>query len=207
LCPVWVFQLLAFHSPPPKIGPLHAASFSYRYLPQRCSGQIATEPSPVDCFAFCFMVSLVSIYFVSFVLFCFDFPLYFVFVGFPCICFNVSLYCFPLFVLCFLVFTVLSIFSAPVSPLSIHCRAFFHAPTVSSFQRILQYTGSLARYRCLFPFFFIVSLLVISLVLIGLLLDVMLGPDLWVVDVSIILAFRTRRTSVGLEFSALSVKK
>jgi hypothetical protein len=79
----------------------------------------------------------------------------------------------------------------------------------------------LARDRCLFPCIFIVSLLVISHVSIGLLLGVMLGPDLWVMDVSIILAFGSRRTSVGLEvlspqcqgisvglgFSALSVKE
>jgi hypothetical protein len=65
----------------------------------------------------------------------------------------------------------------------------------------------LARDRCLFPCIFIISLLVISPVSIGLLLGVMLGPDLWVVDVSIILAFGSRRTSVGLGFLALSVKE
>jgi hypothetical protein len=36
---------------------------------------------------------------------------------------------------------------------------------------------------------------------------VMLGPDLWVVDVNVILAFGSRRTSVGLGFLTLSVKK
>jgi hypothetical protein len=55
--------------------------------------------------------------------------------------------------------------------------------------------------------YFIVSLLVVSHILIGLLLGVMFGPDLWVIDVSIILAFRSRRTSVGLKFSTLSVKE
>jgi hypothetical protein len=65
----------------------------------------------------------------------------------------------------------------------------------------------LACDLCLFPCIFIVSLLVISHVSIGLLLGVMLGPDLWVIDVSIILAFESRRTSVGLGFSALSVKE
>jgi hypothetical protein len=35
----------------------------------------------------------------------------------------------------------------------------------------------------------------------------MLDPDLWVVDVNVILAFGLRRTSVGLRFLALSVKK
>jgi hypothetical protein len=64
-----------------------------------------------------------------------------------------------------------------------------------------------AHDRCLFPYIFIASLLVISPVSIGLLLGVMLDPDLWVVDVSIILAFGSRRTSVGLGFSTLSVKE
>jgi hypothetical protein len=36
---------------------------------------------------------------------------------------------------------------------------------------------------------------------------VMLGPDLWVVDVNVILAFGSRRTSVSLGFLALNVKK
>jgi hypothetical protein len=35
----------------------------------------------------------------------------------------------------------------------------------------------------------------------------MLGPDLWVMNVNIILAFGSRRISVGLGFSALSVKE
>jgi hypothetical protein len=35
----------------------------------------------------------------------------------------------------------------------------------------------------------------------------MLGSDLWVVDVNVILAFGSRRTSVDLGFLALSVKK
>jgi hypothetical protein len=46
-------------------------------------------------FVLCF--SFVSLFF-SFV--CFDFPLFFVFVGFHCICFSISLHCFSLFVLC-----------------------------------------------------------------------------------------------------------
>jgi hypothetical protein len=59
----------------------------------------------------------------------------------------------------------------------------------------------------LFPCIFIVFLLIISLVSIGLLLSVMLSPVLWVVDINIILAFGSRMTSVGLGFSALSVKE
>jgi hypothetical protein len=49
LCaPVWVFWLLAFRSPPLEAGPLRTptASFSHSHLPQRCSSQIAPEPSP-----------------------------------------------------------------------------------------------------------------------------------------------------------------
>jgi hypothetical protein len=66
--------------------------------------------------------------------------------------------------------------------------------------------GLLARDRFYFPVF-LLFLLVISLVSISLLWGVMLGPDLWVVDVNAILAFGSRRTSVGLGFLALSVKK
>jgi hypothetical protein len=85
LCLVWVFRLSAFCNPPPEVGPLRAptASFSHRHLPHRCSGRIAPEPSPVECSAFSFMFYLVSLYLVSFVLFCFDFPLYFVLLDFP----------------------------------------------------------------------------------------------------------------------------
>jgi hypothetical protein len=54
---------------------------------------------------------------------------------------------------------------------------------------------------------FFIVLLVISLVSISLLWGVMLGLDLWVVDVNVIPAFGSRRTSVGLEFLAFSVKK
>jgi hypothetical protein len=35
---------------------------------------------------------------------CFVFSLYFVFAGFPCICFSISLYCSTLFVLCVFLF-------------------------------------------------------------------------------------------------------
>jgi hypothetical protein len=141
LCLVWVFRLSTFHSPPPEVGPLPAsiASFSHCHLLQRCSGQIAPEPSPVDCFAFCFMFYLVSLYFVHLFYFvllfiCILFLLGFLVFAlvFPCIA---SLCLFRVF---FFVFTVLPIFSAPVSSLSIHCRAFFRAPTASNFQRVLQ---------------------------------------------------------------------
>jgi ABC-type transport system involved in multi-copper enzyme maturation permease subunit len=67
--------------------------------------------------------------------------------------------------------------------------------------------GLLAHDRLLFSCIFIVFLLVISLVLIGLLLGVMFGLDLWVEDVNIILTFGSMRKSVGLGFSALSVKE
>jgi ABC-type sugar transport system permease subunit len=64
----------------------------------------------------------------------------------------------------------------------------------------------LARDRFYFPVF-LMFLLVISLVSISLLWGVMLDPDLWVVDVNVILAFGSRRTNIGLRFLALSVKK
>jgi hypothetical protein len=66
--------------------------------------------------------------------------------------------------------------------------------------------GLLARDRFYFPVF-LLFLLVISHVSNSLLWGVMLGPDLWVVDVNVILAFGSRRTSVGLGFLTLSVKK
>jgi hypothetical protein len=59
--------------------------------------------------------------------------------------------------------------------------------------------GLLARDRFYFPVFFL-FLLAISHVSIGLLLCVILGPNLWVVDMNVILAFKSRRTSVGLGF-------
>jgi hypothetical protein len=69
--PVWVLRLLAFCSPSPEAGSLCAPtmSFSHHHHHQRCFGQIALEPSPVDCSAFCFMFSLVSLLFVCFVCF------------------------------------------------------------------------------------------------------------------------------------------
>jgi hypothetical protein len=67
--------------------------------------------------------------------------------------------------------------------------------------------GLLACDRFYFPVFFFLFLLVISLVSISLFWVVMLGPYLWVVDVNVILVFGSRRTSVGLGFSALSVKE
>jgi hypothetical protein len=98
LYPVWVFRLSAFCNPPPKVGPLRApiASFSHCHLPQRCSGHIVPEPSPVDHSAFCFMFSLVSLYFVSFVLiflcilFLLGFPVFAL--VFPCIAY-LCLFC------------------------------------------------------------------------------------------------------------------
>jgi hypothetical protein len=66
--------------------------------------------------------------------------------------------------------------------------------------------GLLVRDRFYF-LVFLLFLLVISLVSIGLLLCVMLGPNLWIVDVNVILAFGSRMTSVGMGFPTLSVKK
>jgi hypothetical protein len=68
-------------------------------------------------------------------IFCF-LCLFFVLLGFlvfalvfPCIVFFFFSVCF----VCFFIFTVLPIFSASVLPYSIHCWAFFRAPTASSF--------------------------------------------------------------------------
>jgi hypothetical protein len=154
------------------------------------------------------MFSLFSLYFVSFVLFCFDFPLYFVFVGFSCIFFSISLCCSSLFVSCvFLVFIVLPIFSVSVSHSPSIVKPFFAPSLRRAFNASFNVRDILTRNRCLFSCIFIDSLLVISPVSIGLLLGVMFCQDLWVVDVSIILAFRSRMTSVGLGLSTPNVKK
>ena len=208
--PVWVFRLLAFRSPPPKAGPLRApiTSFSYRHLPRRCSNQIVPEPSSVDRTVFCFMFSLVSLYFVSFVLF-------FVLI-FLCILFLLG---FPVFALVFPCIAPLCVFCvffgfyssadllwvcfAALRPLLGLFPHPYHVelPMRPSVYRVCLHV---IGFICLYFYCF---LFVISLVLINLLLGVMLSPDHWVVDVNIILALRSRRTSVGLGFSALSVKK
>jgi hypothetical protein len=70
----------------------------------------------------------------------------------------------------------------------------------------LSVRGLLARHRFYFSAF-LLFLFVISLVSIGMLLRVIHGPDLWVADINIILASRSRMTSIGLGFSAFSVKE
>jgi hypothetical protein len=139
---------------------------------------------------------------------CILFSLFYFVLIFICILFLLG---FPLFALIFpciaslclfrvfLVFTVLPIFFTP--------GPFSALPPHRASNASFSVRDLLAPDRCLFSCIFIVSLLVISHISIGLLLDVMLGPDLWVMDVSIILAFKSRRTSVGLRFSALSVKE
>ena len=113
--------------------------------------------------------------------------MYFVFVGFPCIA---SLCLFRVFFsfssstdllrACFATLrSLLGLFS---------CLHRVELPTRPSMYRIC-----LHAIDVYFPIFFIVSLLVISAISIGLLLGVMLGRDLWVVDVSIILAFASKR--------------
>jgi hypothetical protein len=142
------------------------------------------------------MFYLVSLYFVSFVLLGF---LVFALV-FPCIAFFClfCVFCYfysstDLLCVCFAVLhPLLCLFSAPPP------RRASNAP--------FSVRSLLARDRFYFPVF-LLFLLVISLVSISLLWGVMLGPDLWVGDVNAILAFGSRKTSVGLRFLALSVKK
>jgi hypothetical protein len=137
------------------------------------------------------------------------FPLFiFCFAGFPCICFSIFLYCFfCLFVLCVFYFysstDLLYVCFAVLHPLS----GLFPRPhRIKLLTRPSVYGVYLHVISFISLYFFIV-LLVISLVSISRLWGVMLDPDLWVVDVNIILAFGSRRTSVGLRFLALSVKK
>jgi hypothetical protein len=87
LCLVWVFRLSTFRNHPPKVGPLCAptTSFSHRQLPQWCSSQIAFEPSPVDRSALfpCILFGFPVFCFLCVFFFFFNFPLYFVLLGFP----------------------------------------------------------------------------------------------------------------------------
>jgi hypothetical protein len=225
LCaPVWVFWLLAFRSPPPEASPLRApiASFSHRHLPQRCSSQISPEPSPVDLSAFCFMFSLVSLYFVSFVLFfVFDFLSYFVFTGFPCICFIISLYCSSLFVLC--VFWFLQ-FCRSSPRLFCHTLStagpFFAPPLRQASNTSFSVWGLLAHDRFYFPVFLLFFACNKSCV------DrPAFGCDAWSRSLGCgckhypsfqvkedkcwhgVLNSQCQRISVGLGFSALSVKE
>jgi hypothetical protein len=124
-----------------------------------------------------------------------------------CICFVFACYFSIVFCLVFDFSAALLISSVSVSPSSIHCRAFFRTPPRQAFNNpsIVQFW--LARDQLLFPCIYVVYLLVISHFSIGLLLGVMLGPDLWVVDVNFILAFRSMRTSVSPKFSTLNAKK
>jgi hypothetical protein len=130
-------------------------------------------------------------------------------------CFHVlDLYLFS----CFYVSTAQPISSAPVSPLSVHCRAFPCNPTTTSPQHPLHWLASaytrlafslyywffLVVFCCFFPVFFFSCN---KSCLDWLALCVMLGSDLWVMDVNIILAFGLRRTSVGLRFLAFNVKE
>jgi hypothetical protein len=138
------------------------------------------------------------------------FPLFiFCFAGFPYICFSISLYCFFLFVLCVFFFLFLQFYR---SSLCLFCHTLstagpFSAPPPHRASNVpFNVRGLLARDRFYF-LVFLLFLLVISLVSISLLWGVMIDSDLWVVDVNIILAFGSRRTSVGLRFLALSVKK
>jgi hypothetical protein len=120
------------------------------------------------------------------------------------------LYCFfvCLFVLC-VFFFFLQFYR---SSLRLFCRTpstarpFSAPPPRRASNAPFSVRGLLARDRFYFPVF-LLFLLVVSLVSISLLWGMMLGPDLWVVDVNVILAFRSRKTSIGLGFLALSVKK
>jgi hypothetical protein len=107
---------------------------------------------------------------------------------------------------CFLIFTVLQIFFASVCRTPSTAGPFSAPPPRRASNAPFSVRGLLAHDRFYFPVFFL-FLLVISLVSISLLWGVMLGPDLWVVDVNVILVFRSMRTSVGLGFLTLSVKK
>jgi hypothetical protein len=177
------------------------------YAPSPRQASIATflsdfRPNCVLVFAFvclylfpyiCFWFSLYLLLFsaTSVVFFCFVFP-----------------YC---FFACFLVCLQFCSFSRSSPCLfrspSFIVGAFFRAPTAMTFQRYLHCPGLACTRSAFISLYFYCFLLVISPILIGLLLGVMLDPDLWVVDVNIFLAFRLRRTSVGLRFSTLNAKE
>jgi hypothetical protein len=144
------------------------------------------------------------------------FPLFYFVLIFLCILF---LFGFPVFALVFSCIASLCLFrvffSFYSSVVLLHAcfttlyplSSLFLCPTRRASNASFSVRDLFARDQCLFPYIFIVSLLVISHVSIGLLLGVMLGPNLWVVDVSVILAFGSRRISVSLGLLALSVKE
>jgi hypothetical protein len=154
------------------------------------------------------MFYLVSLYFVSFVLF---FVLIFLRILF--------LLGFPVFVLVFPCIALLCLFCvffgfySSVDLLRVCFAALYPLSGLFSRPHRVELPTRPSVYGvCLhaigfISLYFYCFLLVISPISIGLLLGVMLGPDLWVVDVNIILAFGSRRTSVGLGFSTLSVKE
>ena len=135
------------------------------YVPPLCHSPIATFLSGVPAksrpslpqlivllFVFCFLwfpCILFPLYY-----FCFDFPLYFVFVGFSCICFSIFMYCFSLFVLCvfwFLQFCRSSphLFRRTLST----ARPFSTPPPCWASNVSFSIRGLLARDRFYFPVF------------------------------------------------------
>jgi hypothetical protein len=115
------------------------------YVPPPRHSLIATFLSGVPARSRLSLIRLIILLFIlCFLWFTYIlFPLFiFCFARFPYICFSIFMYCFFCLFCVFFIFTVLPIFSTSVLPYSIHCRAFFCAPTASSFQRALQCTGS-----------------------------------------------------------------
>jgi hypothetical protein len=163
LCaPVWVFRLLAFHNPPPGASLLHAPRRVILPSATLLSGVLARSRLPIDHSAFYFMFFWFPYILFPLFIFCFDFPLYFVLLGFlvfallfPCIAF------FCLFCMFFDFYSFADLLRVWSCHTPSTVKAFFRAPTTSSFQRVLQYTGLLARDRFYFPVF-LLFLLVIS---------------------------------------------
>jgi hypothetical protein len=168
----------------------------HRHLPQRFPARLH------PCFCFCLFVFVPCI--------CFWFSLYLLLFSAT----SVVFFCFVFpccFFACFLVCLQFCSFSRS-SPCLFRSPpfitgAFFRAPTTTTFQRYLHCPGLACTQSAFISLYFYCFLLVISPILIGLLMGVMLGPDLWVVDVNIFLAFRLRKTSVGLRFSTLNAKE
>ena len=154
------------------------------------------------------MFSLVFLYFVSFVLF-------FIFI-FLCILFLLGFPVFALVFPCIAHLCLFCVFFGFYSSTDLFCVCFvalrplpglFLRPHHAELPMCPSVYGVCLHMISFISLYFYCFLLVISLVSISLLLDVMLGPDLWIVNVNIILDFGSRRTSVGLWFSAFSVKE
>jgi hypothetical protein len=191
------------------------------YAPPQCHSPIATFLSDALARSRPSLLRLIILLFVL----CFSLVSLFFFFFFLCIIFVLIFLCF-LFLLGFIVFALVFPYIASLCLFCVFFGFYNSADLLCAcFAALCPLSGIFPRsHRVKLPtchsmfgvclhaigfislFFYFLFLLVIS-VSISLLLSVMLGLDLWVVDVNIILTFRSRRTNVDLGFLAVNVKE